>query len=195
MSYAHIQQRWFDQLKDELSKYFNKEETAEIINYYDEMIHDKLEDGQDFDDIIKSYDPKQIAKQMIPRVIAERQTSSLKLDNNAKLIILVLFSTPVLIPLGAIYVSLMAVALSMVVTGFALVISAVGGMIITGLRLLFAGLDTPDLLLALGINIIGFALMAIIGYWLLKVSWVVLQRLSVWISKMIVRKRGSHENI
>ncbi|QWB95942.1 DUF1700 domain-containing protein [Mycoplasmatota bacterium] len=194
MSYAHIQQRWFDQLKDELSKYFNKEETAEIINYYDEMIHDKLEDGQDFDDIIKSYDPKQIAKQMIPRVIAERQTSSLKLDNNAKLIILVLFSTPVLIPLGALYVSLMAVASSMVVTGIALVISAVGGMIITGLRLLFAGLATPDLLLALGINIIGFALMAIIGYWLLKVSWVVLQRLSIWISKMIVRKRGTHEN-
>lgn len=194
MSYAHIQQRWFDQLKDELSKYFNKEETAEIINYYDEMIHDKLEDGQDFDDIIKSYDPKQIAKQMIPRVIAERKTSSLKLDNNAKLIILVLFSTPVLIPLGALYVSLMAVASSMVVTGIALVISAVGGMIITGLRLLFAGLATPDLLLALGINIIGFALMAIIGYWLLKVSWVVLQRLSIWISKMIVRKRGTHEN-
>jgi len=189
MSYGHIQKKWFDQLKTELSKYFNQEETSEIINYYDEMIHDKLEEGQDFNDIIQSYDPKKIAKSMIPRVVSARQTSSLKLDNNARLILLILFSTPILIPLGVVYLSMMIVALSMVVTGVALVVSAIGGLLITGIRLLLLGLATPDLLLALGINLLGFALMALVGYWLLKVSWNIFQHLSIWVSKMIVRKR------
>lgn len=188
MSEIRKQKRWFEQLNRELSHYFEDDETREIMSYYEEMFHDKLEDGKDLDDIIDQYDPKRIARQMIPRVVSGRRVETSSTKNNAKLIVLILFSTPILIPLGVVYISLIITGLSLVISGIALIGSAGIGLVVSLIRVFLLGLALPEMLVSLGTLCLGFSLMPVIGYYLYKISWQAVQVLSIWISKLINRK-------
>lgn len=188
MSDIRKQKKWFEQLNRELSHYFEEDETREIMSYYEEMFHDKLEDGKDLDDIIDQYDPKRIARQMIPRVVSGRKVETSSTKNNAKLIILILFSTPILIPLGVVYVSLIITGLSLVFTGIVLIGSAGLGLIASMIRVFLLGLAIPEMLVSVGALCLGFSLMAVVGYYLYKISWQAVQVLSIWMSKLINRK-------
>ena len=119
MSETRKREKWFKTLSDELIKYFDDKEKSEIISYYEEMMDDKLEHGEDIDDVLDEYDPKTIAKRMIPEVITRRKHTVQKAKSNAWLIILLLFSTPILIPLGIVYLSFMIVAFSLMISGVA----------------------------------------------------------------------------
>jgi len=189
MSDVQKQKRWFSSLNNELSKYFNEEEKNEIIAYYEEMFNDKLDEGEDLDVVLDQYDPKKIARQMIPRVVADRKVIGKKTSNNLWLILLILFSTPVLIPLGIVYLSLMIVALSLIISGVAVVFIGGVALIAATVRTFTLGLSGPDMILSLGISLLGSAVAALIGYALIKLSWIALQYLAISFGKLMTRKK------
>ncbi|MGE4320456.1 MAG: hypothetical protein AB7E61_03275 [Acholeplasmataceae bacterium] len=54
--------QWLNELEKELDKYISEDEATEVIDYYEEMVNDKLDDGEDIDKILNQYEPKKIAK-------------------------------------------------------------------------------------------------------------------------------------
>ncbi len=187
MSDIQKQKRWFNSLKKELDRFFSDEESREIMNYYEEMFNEKLDNGEDIDHVLDHYDPKKIAKQMIPEVVSRRSVEKVK--SNAWLVLLILFSTPILIPLGIVYLTLMIVAVVLIFTGFIVAASSIFGIFGFIIQLVMSGVTGANLLLAIGIGLIGLAILMGVGYLLTKVSWVVLKQLSIWFSKLITRKK------
>jgi len=179
---------WLIELNKELKKYFEEKETSEIIAYYDEMICDKLEHGEDIDDVISQYQVKKIATQMIPKIVSGRKLGTSDYKSNAKLITIILFSTPILIPLGIVYLSLMITGLSLVLSGVLIGISAVIGIIVYSVALIVSNGSFADIILGIGSTFIIFSLLGVIGYYLTKFAWYIVRLMSIWVSKLLVRK-------
>lgn len=189
MSETKKREKWFKMLDAELDKYFDEKEKHEIISYYQEMMDDKLEHGDDIDEVLDAYEPQAIARQMIPEVMTRRKHTVKKASSNAWLIVLLLFSTPILIPLGVVYLSLMIVALSLIISGVAVMISGFGAVVIQIVRSLSMGLAFSDMMLSIGIALVALVICLLVGYALVSVSWWLLQHLAIWFSKLIIRKR------
>ena len=187
--------QWLNELEKELDKYISEDEATEVIDYYEEMVNDKLDDGEDIDKILNQYEPKKIAKQMVPKVLSKRTGKEKTMSKNAWLILLVLFSSPILLPLGIVYVSLMIVAISFIFSGFVIIASAFVTIIAYTVKVITLGLALPELLVSFGIGFITFGGLLALGYIFVKFSWIILQQLAIWFSKLIVRKRGQDETI
>lgn len=194
MSELKNRDKWLMSLKEELSRYFSENEKEEIISYYEEMIDDRLDQGESIEHILDDYDAKKIAKYMIPEVISKRKQTEKTTSDNAWLIALLLFSTPILIPLGVVYLSLMVVAISLIFSGIAVMVSGVGAVIVQVIRGVTLGLAFPELLVSIGVSLLALVVCLAVGYWLVKVSWWLIQQLAIWFSRLIIRKREEHEN-
>ncbi len=193
MNASKKRQKWFHALEEELNRYFDQKETEEIIAYYEEMIDDRVEHGELIDNVLSDYDPKEIARQTIPNIITKRTNAHEKTTKNIWLLVLVLFSTPILIPLGVAYLSLMIVALSLIISGIAVMFGGVFAVIAQLVRALITGLALPEFMISLGLSLVAFAICLIVGYYLVKVSWWILQHLAIWFSKLIIRKKDTYE--
>ncbi len=186
-------EKWFNELNQALTKYFNKEETKEIVSYYEEMIDDRLEQGEAIEHILNDYDAKHIARSMIPEMMSRRRDNDQKTTTNLWLIVLVLFSSPILIPLGVVYLSIMIAALTFLISGVTVMLSGVAAVFMQILRGFSLGLAFPEFIILIGVGLLALALCLFIGYYMVKVSWWFLQHLAIWFSKLIVRRRSSYE--
>ncbi len=191
MSDIQKQKRWFTSLNSELSKYFNVDEKQEIVDYYEEMINDKLDAGQNIDYILNQYDPKQIARSMIPKVVSNR-TSDKKNKTTKKniwLILVILFTTPLWIPIGVVFLVLVILAFVFVVTGFALMASGVGFIFTEFITMFGQGLVFNELALQLGVSLIVLAILLSVGYAMILSAWKGLGVLAKWIGKLLSKER------
>ena len=147
----------------ELKKYFSETETKEIVSYYKEIIQERLDHNEDLDDILASYDPKQIVKEMMPDVVIKREKTTKNMMRSTKGILLLLLTTPLLIPLGIVSLVLIIVFSAMIVTGFALV---GGGFVVVMAYLVEvfrvdAGLS--EQLVFVGTGLIGATVLSLVG--------------------------------
>lgn len=186
--------KWFTELNNELIKYASHEEAEEIISYYEEMIDDRMENGEDIHQILNDYHPKSIAKSMIPEIVSKRTSDDHKTTRNLWLIVLILFSTPILIPLGVVYLSIMIAVMSIMISGIAVVFSGFAAVIGQVIRSFALGLAMPEFMVSVGVSLLALVICLLIGYYMIKVSWWLLQHLAIWFSRLIVRKRDENEN-
>ncbi len=185
---------WMKELKFELDRYFRSEEVTEILSYYEEMIDDRMENGEDIVSILNDYDAKSIAKSMIPNVISRRTGKDEKMTSNLWMIVLVLFSTPILIPLGVVYLSIMISVFSVLISGVAVMLSGFGVVIIQVIGGFSTGLALPEFMVTIGIALLALVICLLIGYVMVKASWWLLEHMAIWFSRLIVRKKDLYES-
>lgn len=187
-------QTFINALNKELNTYFQKSESDEIVAYYEELIDDRLERGESIEHILANYHPKEIAKSMIPQVVSRRDHDPKTTSSSLWLILLLLFSSPILIPLGVVYLVVMLVAIILILSGGMVMISGVIALIGQVIRSIIVQLPLADSLLMIGIGLIAFAVCMAIGYYLVKWSYEILKHLAVWFGKLVTRKKVNHES-
>ena len=157
------------------------------------MIDDRLDRGEFLDNILDEYDPNVIAKSMIPEIVSKRTISHEKTSVNVWLIVLVLFSTPLLIPLGVVYLTFMIVVGSIMVAGIAVAGSGLFAVMLQIIGIISSGITFPNAMLSIGLVLIALIICLLVGYWLIKISWWLLQHLVMWMSQLIIRKKDKNE--
>lgn len=181
--------KWKEEFEIQLNKKFTSEETKEIISYYEEIISDRVENGELLENVLSSYPPKIIAKQMIPSVILKRSNDNKTTIKNSYQLLLLVFSAPILIPLALVYLAVIIVFLSLIIAGFSLIFSGLVGFITHNIQVLVEVKHFPTLLGLIGLSFIVFPIIVIIGMWLYKISWIIIKFMIAWISKQVIRKQ------
>lgn len=180
---------WLKELDIQLKKKLYENEVEEIISYYQEMIEERLEKGELIDDILASYDMKKIIKDVTLDSVLKRDLGSYKiLTKSTKQILLLLISTPLLLPLGIIYIAFIITAFSLLIAGIAVSISGVFGLIVYIIDLFQANLSFIDFMGILGIGIFAFSLLLLISLYLAKIVEVMFKVLLKWMTRFI--KKG-----
>lgn len=180
--------KFLKELSNQSLKYLNKKEAKELTSFYEEIINDRLSNGENINDILNDYNINTIIKDYLPDAILKRKNKPVK---NTLQILLLLFSTPILIPLAILYLALIIVVLSLVITGVSISISAIL-FIIPYLLEVFNYKQTIGSIMGLSsIGIILSTLFIYIGY-ILTIS---MYKLSIYMSKVFInpikRRRGA----
>jgi len=185
---------WINELKRALSKHFYKEEVEDILAYYQEFIEDRMANGESFDDIAESYPIDQIIKSMRPVILSKRKNDTYgKQAKSMRQLFYILWSTPLLIPLGIIYLILMIVSLSMIVSIFGITFSAIVGLAAIVLDVFKSSLGTAESFAIIGISLLGLGFAALICSFILKLVWEVSKWIYKWFIKII--KKGEHNEM
>lgn len=173
------------------NKHFNKEETKEVVNYYEEIINDRISNGEDINAILKDYNVNTIVKEMIPEMLSKRD-----LDNNKTVgkslwqLLIVLFSAPILIPLAITFIvimlSIIIVAVSITFAFFASLLA-----LIPYLIEVFTFTNSLGTTLGLlGIGLLSLVIIAMLGVFLLNVTTAITKQIIKWFSNLVVRKKA-----
>jgi uncharacterized membrane protein len=64
--------KWLETLKLELEKHFYPDEVEDILEYYEEMIEDRMQNGELEQEICSSYQAREIVREMMPEVLSKR---------------------------------------------------------------------------------------------------------------------------
>ncbi len=184
---------FFKLIKDNL-KAFNKQEVENIIEYYDELINDKMESGLSEASAINSLGSvSDITNSVKTELVLER--SSQKKESSLKnfLIILGIGSAPVLLPIMfafiVIYFALLIVLLSLLL---AFSLSSIGiliSLIIKGILILVAGGKLYAFFVSLGAGFIGCAIFLILTYLLFKLAKIALHGTNKFFAKLLKKKQ------
>lgn len=185
---------WLKELETLLKKKLYQDEVEEIISFYQEMIEERLEKGESIDQILASYDMKKIVKDVTLDSVLKRDLGSYKnLSKSTKQILLLLVSTPLLLPLGIVYIAFIITAFSLLIAGIAVSISGIFGLIIYIIDLFQADLTFIDFIGILGIGIFSFSLLLLVALYLAKIVEVMFKVLLTWVTKFIKKGVTSRE--
>lgn len=189
-------EKFYQSLKNRL-KNFDKSEAKSIIEYFDEIIDEKMENGYteeeaisslgNVDDIIRA-----IKTDLVIKRSSDKKTNSLR----NFLIILGICSSPILIPIGVAFfitffsllISLFSVFIALAVSSFACYFAA----IVTAIGMFLKSIDLGIILLVFGGAILAGSILGLLSISLYKVSKVILHVINNLYSKLIkkvIRKR------
>ncbi|MFU8793519.1 MAG: HAAS signaling domain-containing protein [Acholeplasmataceae bacterium] len=172
-------------LEKELDRYFYQSEVQEILAYYEEMILERQDQGEALEDIINSYDVKAIMQHMAPHMILKREKTVKNLSNSAWLILLVLLSTPLLLPLGITFVILLLVAVILVFTGGVIFVSGAISFVAFIVSFLVTTVPIENRFVMLGSGLIAVGVLSVVGVlFIIGFKWVFTQ-LIVGVSRLI----------
>jgi len=142
----------------------------ELVNYYDELISDRIEAGEEEDTVVASLDVRKILRESefesAKKELAQKSKS--RRGNGAVIVLLALFSAPITIPLAFAF---LMVTFAFVITGLALVGGAVAGVvfgvmgIVDSIRI---GESAELIILQFGIVLVVMAVLGFIGLMLSK---------------------------
>lgn len=183
--------KFLKQLELEANKHFDQEETLEVVNYYEEIINDRLASGEDLLDIINNYDIKKIIKEMMPEIISKRKLANHR-DTSKSLwqLTLILFSAPVLIPLAVAFIAIV-IALGIVLLSGGIVIGAAILTVIPYFVEVINFSSNIGVIFGLsGIGLLTIAILLVVGIILIKVSYLTSKYLVKGFSKIIIRKQA-----
>lgn len=174
-------------------KDFNNDETKKLIEYYDELINDYMDEGLSEEEAIaKLGDVDKIINDIKADLVIERSKS--KNTNSLKnfIIILSICTSPVLIPLGITFFVLFFVLL---LTLFVLFISFAGSSamfifssIYTTIEMIIVGTDVSSILIAMGLQLILGVIFGILSIGLYNFSKLSLNFLNKQFSKFVKKK-------
>lgn len=186
---------WLRELERALNKKFYKEEASDIVSYYEEMIEDRMSSGEDFEDIVKDYQIDQIVKSMTPEVLSKRNNNTYKKTAKSMgQLTSLLLSTPLLIPLGIMYVILLIIGFSMVVSILGIAFGAVIGLGSILANIVSIGIGTAESFALIGASVIGFAVAILVCSIILKIVWEISKLILKWFVK-IARKGERNEMV
>lgn len=186
---------WLRELERALNKKFYKDEASDIVSYYEEMIEDRISHGEDFEDIVKDYQIDQIVKSMTPEVLSKRDNNTYKKTAKSMgQLTQVLLSTPLLLPLGIVYIVLLIISFSMIVTILGIGFGAVVGLGTILVNIASIGIGSAESFVLVGAAVIGFAVAVLVCAVILKIVWEMSKLILKWFVK-IVRKGERNEMV
>ena len=167
---------FLDELKN-LIKDYPVEETEKSIEYYNEMIDDRIEDGMSEEDAVKSLgDIKDIAKEieieMPMKTIVKKKVKEKKEENIPIWVILLLVLgfpvwAPLLLALGigtfSLYIALWSVVLALWAVDAALFVSVIAGLLAIGITMVKGSMLSAIIYFGVTLVLIGLALLGLIG--------------------------------
>ena len=167
---------FLDELKN-LIKDYPVEETEKSIEYYNEMIDDRIEDGMSEEDAVKSLgDVKDIAKEieieMPMKTIVKKKVKEKKEENIPIWVILLLVLgfpvwAPLLLALGigafSLYIALWSVVLALWAVDAALFVSVIAGLLAIGITMVKGSMLSAIIYFGATLVLIGLALLGLIG--------------------------------
>lgn len=161
---------WLKELERELKKRFYLTEVQGIVSYYEEMIQERVDDGEDIDDILSDYDPKEIAKSMTTDVVMKRANDTYKaIAKSSKQLMLFLLSTPLLLPLGFAYIIILIVCVSLMISLVSVVIASIVVMFGIFINMYQSGLGQNEIIAIVGVGLITFSILILMAIWLYEV--------------------------
>lgn len=175
-------------------KDFKKEEIDRIIEYYEEMIDDKIEMGLSEEEAISSLgDVNEITTEIKTNLLGERSKN--KSTNSLRNFILILgiCTSPVLIPIAigfsvlfiGILIVIGAVFLSIGITAVSLFFFG----ITNSINMLISGENIGIIMILLGLSLIFGAILTYLTYELYNLSKIILNYINKQFIKIIKRKR------
>lgn len=185
--------KWTEALRSQLKHKFYEDEIEEIIEYYTEIIQDRLDQGENQETVLASYPIKRIVKDMTGQIISKRNHDNPRMiSKSTQQLLLILLSTPILIPLAIVYLALLIVLGSLMIVGVALFISGIAVFITQTVLLFQVEVAWYQSLGVLGIALIGIAVMELVAYYLCRLSYFLMKQLIVLFSR-IVNQRGEEK--
>lgn len=186
-------------IENELSK-FETSEVNEIINFYDEIISDKVENNIPEEEAVKSLGSiDKIIKDIKLNIVLKRSNNNQSSSFKNFWIILGICSTPILLPLGiaflAVFIALVAVLLSLNIIFGAVGISVFIAYLGESIRSLLTNQSIGQVFLQLGIGLfVGslFLLLFIKSLRLTKLFLNAVNRRFLKIIRKITKKEDMH---
>lgn len=176
---------WLKELERELKKRFYLTEVGGIVSYYEEMIQERLDNGESIDDILSDYDAKEIAKSMTAEVVMKRANDTYKaIAKSSKQLMLFLLSSPLLIPLGFVYVIILIVAVSLMFSFIAIIFASVVSMGGLFINMYQSGLGQNEIIGFIGIGLMTFSFLILISIWLYQAVQQLAKKLLYIFSKL-----------
>ncbi|MCD4827315.1 MAG: DUF1700 domain-containing protein [Acholeplasmataceae bacterium] len=184
------------ELEKELKSRFYVNEVSDIISYYEEMIQERLSDGELIEDILSDYDAKEIAKSMTTDVIMKRANDTYRVvAKSSKQLLNFLLSTPLLVPIGFAYIIMLIVFGSIILGLGAAIISTLTGIVIVLVNMLESGLGQAEIFAFVGLSLIGFSFMAFMFMWSSKIAIYISRQMIQLFSKLAKNKEKKYEDI
>jgi uncharacterized membrane protein len=156
------------ELVKRLSKTFPDVEIQNAVNYYEEIIDERVEHGETEEDVVASFGEMQtIVSKITAEIVVNRSNSkSVKDAWRNFFIILAICSSPVLVPVAIAFVAvLVGLAVTFVSVIFALVVAA-GAILISLIPImigLFAtGAGVPEIMIGIGAALIVLGLLTVV---------------------------------
>lgn len=159
---------FIDELYEYSLKYLTKDEAKDLISFYEEIISERLATGDSLEVILKDYNKKEIIKEALPEVILKRDKKSFKTFYH---VMLIMFSTPILIPLAILYFTFILVALIMVLVGAIVIISGVLFIIPYIIEVFSYTTNVGNVLGLVSIGVFVATSLSLFGYYFGKVSY------------------------
>jgi len=180
---------WLKELERELKKRFYLTEVDDIISYYEEMIQERLDNGESIDEILSDYDPKEIAKSMTADVVMKRANDTYKsIAKSSKQLMVFLLSSPLLIPLGFAYVIIMIVAVSLLFSLVVTIFASIVGMVGLFINMYQSGLGQNEIIGFVGIGLMTFSFLILVSIWLYQAVQQLAKKLLYIFSKLAKNK-------
>ena len=160
--------KFLKELEKELAtKKLYKHEIDEILAYYEEIISDRYENGEAMDRIIESYDLRLISRMAFPQALSKREPENRKeVSKNIGSLLIFLFSMPILIPLGVVYLAFIIVVFALVISSIAVGISGILGFVVLMNQVLTSGANVGTVLAVIGAYVAAISLAMIIMYYM-----------------------------
>ncbi len=181
---------WLKELERELKKRFYLTEVNDILSYYEEMIQERIDNGEYIGDILSDYDAKEIAKSVTTDVVMKRANDTYRtLVRSSKQLMQFLLTTPLLIPLGFAYVIVIIVFVSLIISLLATVFGLAVGMTVIFINMVQSGLGQNEILGFIGVGLMGFSLSIIILIGLSQATLYIAKKL-VYLFSKIAKNKG-----
>ncbi|MCL2569780.1 MAG: hypothetical protein FWE16_01065 [Firmicutes bacterium] len=137
----------------------------ELVRYYDELVSDRIEAGEDENTVVASYDVQKIARSAgfeIAKKELHAETQNRR-GGRAWIVILALCSVPITIPLAIAFIAIM---ISFFAVALGLVGGAIGGLVMGAaavVEMIIIGESASFILLSLGAYLVALAILWILG--------------------------------
>lgn len=181
-------EKWLGELKLELEKHFYPDEVNDILEYYEEMIEDRMQNGELKEDIFNSYNKKEIVREMMPEVLSKRTNiTERERLKTTKQLWTAIAQTSLKIPLGILYTVFVITISAIVISILVSVIGSLFVFIAYGLDLFEASISSYDKLGMSGIALVLLALTGLIMIYLYRLILEIYRRIlnifSQWTKK------------
>jgi uncharacterized membrane protein len=182
-------EQFLKEFSQELDKHFYKDEADEILAYYEEMINERLLKNESISEILADYNQKSIIKEIMPNVLVKRENDTLsKLSKSLKQLILILISTPMLIPLAILIIVLTIVSISIVFSMIAVIFSGLIFLFGLVIDIIQTPISLSSTLTLIGISLSIFSLLVLGSIWIYQLIVYLSKKILYWASKLLQSK-------
>jgi uncharacterized membrane protein len=186
---------WLIEFEIALKKHFYTDEVKRIVDYYEEMINDRIQAGEDEKEVLAEYNIDSIVKEMTLDVLVKRENNTLGyVTKSLKQLLIILLSTPLLIPIGALFLVILILLFSIAITSFSIVFASLLVFIVFLIDLFSTGLTISETFGLLGISLMAISVIFLCSYWIFSFMYNLLKNMLTKFTKLAYSKGGRHEN-